>query len=95
MPDAYLHPTTGPILIYTSLPTAGCISLVIFFLVTLYFIRLMTEVYEVNGQKHRSYSDAVYSILGRTHSIVLACFQQANLVLTTIGYMVTAGMSMS
>jgi amino acid permease len=64
----------------------GPICFVVFALITLYAAQLQTDLYIIDGQRQRTYSDMVFTVFGRKGRIAIDIVQQSNLVLTALAY---------
>lgn len=71
---------------------AGTILMVLFAIITYWTTLLLIDCYEYKGVRHATYYDAVKHMLpGTWWPLLMQILQQANLVLTALGYAITAG----
>lgn len=73
----------------------GLLSLLTFYVSSLWCSLMLAAVYQVDGRTHPTYSAAVSGILGRGSSRALAVVQRTMLCLAAIGYQIAAADSMS
>ncbi|WIA23496.1 hypothetical protein OEZ85_000240 [Tetradesmus obliquus] len=73
----------------------GCGALLLFYVITLWCMWMLADVYEVKGRRHSRYKDAVASILGPRAAVVLSVLQHATMLLVTLGYHIAGAESLA
>lgn len=72
----------------------GTIVFLAFGFVTLYTAQLLADLYCIDGQRQRTYSQMVRTVLGKKWELVVAIIQLVNLALTSIPYQIVAARTM-